>query len=57
MKQRCHRKNVKIKNRKRKMKGYLRKARRRPEARGLFSRRPDSAKKRDARIVKKAGKL
>jgi hypothetical protein len=57
MKQRCHRKNVKIKNRKRKMKGYLRKTRRRPEARGLFSRRPNSAKKRDARIVKKAGKL
>jgi hypothetical protein len=35
------------------MKEYLREARRRPEARGLFSRRPDSAKKRDARIVKK----
>jgi hypothetical protein len=34
------------------MKEYLRKVRRRPEARELFSRRPDSAKKRDARIVK-----
>jgi hypothetical protein len=35
------------------MKEYLREARRRPEARGLFSRRPDSTKKRDARTVKK----
>jgi hypothetical protein len=33
------------------MKEYLREVRRRPEARELFSRRPDSAKKRDARIV------
>jgi hypothetical protein len=34
------------------MKEYLREVQRRPEARGLFSRRPDSVKKRDARIVK-----
>jgi hypothetical protein len=34
------------------MKEYLREARTRPEARELFSRRPDFAKKRDARIVK-----
>jgi hypothetical protein len=35
------------------MKEYLREARRKPEARELFSRRPGSAKKRDSRIVKK----
>jgi hypothetical protein len=35
------------------MKEYLREARRKPEARELFSRRPDSAKKRNSRIVKK----
>jgi hypothetical protein len=34
------------------MEEYLREVRRRPEARELFSRRPDSAKKRNARIVK-----
>jgi hypothetical protein len=34
------------------MREYLRKVRRRPEARELFSRRSDSTKKRDARIVK-----
>jgi hypothetical protein len=34
------------------MKEYFKEVRRRPEARELFSRRPDSTKKRDARIVK-----
>jgi hypothetical protein len=38
------------------MKEYLREVRRRPEVCELFSRRPVSAKKRDARI-EKAGKL
>jgi hypothetical protein len=38
------------------MKEYLREVRRRPEVRELFSRRPVSVKKRDARIVK-TGKL
>jgi hypothetical protein len=34
------------------MKEYLREVRRRPEAREFFSKRPVSAKKRDAQIVK-----
>jgi hypothetical protein len=34
------------------MKEYLREVRRRPEARKFFCRRPDSTKKRNARIVK-----
>jgi hypothetical protein len=34
------------------MKEYLREVRRRPEVRELFSRRSDSTKKRDARIMK-----